>query len=578
MIYKGYTAERNIQIVLRLLKEHGIKRVVASPGATDVSIVASMQHDPWFEMYSCIDERSAAYIACGMAAEKQEPVVIVCTGATSSRNYMPGMTEAYYRHLPVLAITCSRNIVNVGHYMDQVTDRSCPPSDTVMESVYAQFIDSPDDEWDVMIKVNKALLALKFNGGGPSHINLATTCEKDFSCKELPKIRVIERYTYSDNLPTLPKGRNGVFVGAHVKWSKELTEAVDRFCEVNNAAVFCDHTSNYKGKYRVLFPLITDQFENKVASLDIDVLIHIGYISNCIFKGKQIWRVNKDGIIRDPFRKMTKVFQMSEFDFFNAYNTGEPVENTVVSEYQSQYDDLLARIPELPLSNMWCAQKMSKMLPDNSVIHFGIRNSLRSWNYFEVPESVLGYCNTGGFGIDGGVSSLIGASMMDKDKLYFGVFGDLLFFYDMNSIGNRDICSNLRIMIVNNGLGQEFKNYGCGCYVLGDEVDQYIAARGHYGNMQADVIKSYAESLGFEYLCATTKEEFMEAAARFTSTERTDRPMLLEVITRTEDESKAFEEMTLISKKSKVMRTVKTTLDAPALKGIKNTIKDIVKK
>lgn len=265
-------------------------------------------------------------------------------------------------------------------------------------------------------------------------------------------------------------------------------------------------------------------------------------------------------------------------DFFNAYNTGEPVENTVVSEYQSQYDDLLARIPELPLSNMWCAQVMSKMLPDNSVIHFGIRNSLRSWNYFELPESVLGYCNTGGFGIDGGVSSLIGASMMNRDKLYFGVFGDLLFFYDMNSIGNRDISSNLRIMIVNNGLGQEFKNYGCGCYVLGDEVDKYIAARGHYGNMQADVIKSYAESLGFEYLRATTKEEFMEAAARFTGNEKTARPMLLEVITRTEDESKAFEEMTLISKKSKVMRTVKTTLDAPALKGIKNTIKDIVKK
>ena len=48
--------------------------------------------------------------------------------------------------------------------------------------------------------------------------------------------------------------------------------------------------------------------------------------------------------------------------------------------------------------------------------------------------------------------------------------------------------------------------------------------------------------------------------------------------TSTEDESKAFEEMTLISKKSKVMRTVKTTLDAPVLKGIKNTIKDIVKK
>lgn len=133
-------------------------------------------------------------------------------------------------------------------------------------------------------------------------------------------------------------------------------------------------------------------------------------------------------------------------------------------------------------------------------------------------------------------------------------------------------------MVVNNGLGQEFKNYGCGCYVLGDEVDKFIAARGHYGNMKAEVIKLYAESLGFEYLRATTKEEFKEAAKRFTSKEGTNRPMLLEVITNTEDESKAFEEMTLISKKSKIMRKVKTTLDAPALKGVKNTIKDIVKK
>ena len=75
-----------------------------------------------------------------------------------------------------------------------------------------------------------------------------------------------------------------------------------------------------------------------------------------------------------------------------------------------------------------------------------------------------------------------------------------------------------------------------------------------------------------------TKEEFKEAAKRFTSKEGTNCPMLLEVITNTEDESKAFEEMTLISNKSKIMRKVKTTLDAPALKGVKNTIKDIVKK
>ena len=98
-----YTVERNIQIVLSLMKAHGVKKVITSPGATDVSIVASMQQAPYFELYSSIDERSAAYMACGMAAESGEPVALTCTGATSSRNYMPGMTEAYsdtYRYWP----------------------------------------------------------------------------------------------------------------------------------------------------------------------------------------------------------------------------------------------------------------------------------------------------------------------------------------------------------------------------------------------------------------------------------------------------------------------------------------------
>ena len=68
-----YTNERNIQIVISLLKAHGIKKVIASPGATNITFVGSIQQDPWFEVYSSVDERSAAYIACGMAAESGEP-------------------------------------------------------------------------------------------------------------------------------------------------------------------------------------------------------------------------------------------------------------------------------------------------------------------------------------------------------------------------------------------------------------------------------------------------------------------------------------------------------------------------
>ena len=575
-----YTNARNVQIVIALMKAHGVKKVVASPGATDMAIVASLQQDPYFEMYSSIDERSAAYMACGMAAESGEPVAITCTGATSSRNYMPGLTEAYYRQLPILAITCSRSNANIGHYVDQVTDRTQLPSDVVMESVQAQSIHCPEDEWDVMVKVNKAMIGLTRNGGGPTHINLVTASSSNFAVKEIAPVRKISLYLKEDKFPEVPQGKVGIFVGAHEKWSDELTAAVDNFCEVYNAMVICDPTSNYKGKYRILMPLLCEQAKEEVGGEQLDLMIQIGFVSSMLFKkAKVMWRVAKDGVVRDTFRKTNSIFQMSELDFFTKMVEGkDKKENTVYSEYKERYDSLLHSLPELPFSNIWVAQQLSGQLPENSVLHLGIRNSLRSWGYFDIPNSVLSYCNTGGFGIDGGISSLIGASMVNQQSLFFGVFGDLLFFYDMNSLGNRDIKPNLRIIVINNGLGQEFKNVSFpGSLLLGEDIDKFTAAKGHFACQSKTLVKDYAENLGFEYLTASNKEEFAKVYKRFITKEVTERPMLFEIFTNTKDETEAHHLTTSIELKSKVIRKVHDTLMKPELIAVKNIAKKVVK-
>ena len=85
-----YTDEINTLILVSLLKEHSIKKIIASPGTTNISFVGSVQIDPYFEVYSAVDERSASFMACGLAEESGEPVVLTCTGATASRNYIPG--------------------------------------------------------------------------------------------------------------------------------------------------------------------------------------------------------------------------------------------------------------------------------------------------------------------------------------------------------------------------------------------------------------------------------------------------------------------------------------------------------
>ena len=575
-----YTNARNVQIVIALMKAHGVKKVVASPGATDLAIVASLQQDPYFEMYSSIDERSAAYMACGMAAESGEPVAITCTGATSSRNYMPGLTEAYYRQLPILAITCSRSNANIGHYVDQVTDRTQLPSDVVMESVQAQSIHCPEDEWDVMVKVNKAMIGLTRNGGGPTHINLVTASSSNFAVKEIAPVRKISLYLKEDKFPEVPQGKVGIFVGAHEKWSDELTAAVDNFCEVYNAMVICDPTSNYKGKYRILMPLLCEQAKEEVGGELLDLMIQIGFVSSMLYKkAKVMWRVAKDGVVRDTFRKTNSIFQMSELDFFTKIVEGKDKrENTVYPEYKERYESLLHSLPELPFSNIWVAQQLSGQLPENSVLHLGIRNSLRSWGYFDIPNSVLSYCNTGGFGIDGGISSLIGASMVNQQSLFYGVFGDLLFFYDMNSLGNRDIKPNLRIIVINNGLGQEFKNVSFpGSLLLGEDIDKFTAAKGHFACQSKTLVKDYAENLGFEYLTASNKEEFAKVYKRFITKELTERPMLFEIFTNTKDETEAHHLTTSIELKSKVIRKVHDTLMKPELLAVKNIAKKVVK-
>lgn len=577
---KFYTNEKNAQIIISLLKAHNIKRVIASPGTTNVALIGSMQGDPFFEIYSSVDERSAAYIACGLAAESGEPVVISCTGATASRNYLPGLTEAYYRKLPVLAITSTQAVSKVGHHVAQIIDRSNKPKDVATLSVNLPIVKDADDFWDCEIKVNKALLALKHRGGGPVHINLPTTYDRNFDIKELPFARVIQRFTYGDEFPEL-KGKVSVFVGAHKTWSQQDTEALDKFCSANDVVVFCDHTSAYKGRYRVQFSLAASQQYADNTPFKSDVFILIGEVSGDYptksMSGKQMWRVSEDGELRDPFRKLRYVFEMKERDFFSHYAQNTATEKTTyLQACQQRLTELREKIPEVPLSNIWLASRMAHRIPESATIHFGILNSLRAWNYYELPLSVTAASNTGGFGIDGALSTILGASLFNRQKLYYLVLGDLAFFYDMNAIGNRHVAPNLRILLVNNGKGTEFKNYGHHAARFGDDAEEFMAATGHFGNRSPVLVKAYVEALGFEYFSASSKEQFEQVYERFLVPTITERPIVFEVFTDSDDESKALEEMMKIvdaDKKSKAKEAVKELLGDDAIKAIKRILK-----
>jgi len=575
-----YSSERNVQMLVYLLKKHNIKKIIASPGATNVCFIGSLQNDPFFEIYSAADERQAAYIACGLAAESKEPVVVSCTGATASRNYIPALTEAYYRKLPILAVTATQHIGRVGQNIAQVIDRSTIQNDIAKYSLHLPTIHDSEDEWAYGVKINEALLELRHRGGGPVHINLTTEYSKDFSVKELSPVKSIQRIAHSDEFPSLDNKRIAIFVGAHLEWDDALVSAVDCFCEKYNSVVLCDHTSNYPGKYGVFYSLVTSQVLYSSPLRNIDVLIDIGDVSGAYpsFLCKEVWRINPDGAIRDRFRKLTNVFEMEEFDFFSTYNLndGEKNNTSYFYDWKNEIEHFESIIPELPFSNVWIAQNTISRLPKNSVLHLGILNSLRSWNLFSKDLSIRGYSNTGGFGIDGCLSSLIGASLAHKEKLFFAVVGDLAFFYDMNSLGNKHVGNNLRIMLINNGRGTEFRNYNHPAQIcFEDDADDFMAAAGHYGNKSRDLVRHYSEDLGYEYICADDKQSFISNLDRFLEPCLTDKPIIFEVFTDSNFESEALEISYHLEKtaKGQAKETIKKILGKKGTEKIKMILK-----
>ncbi|MDR0920391.1 MAG: hypothetical protein LBM93_14290 [Oscillospiraceae bacterium] len=534
------TDDKATQIVLSLLKQYGVKKIIVSPGTTNVPISRYVQFDPFFEVYSIVDERSAAYVACGLSFASGEPVAISCTGATASRNYLPGLTEAFYRNLPVIAITSQHHSPLHLDFSPQVTDRTISQNDVKR---FAALLPLVKDEEDCRIctqLVNIALQRTVIKGGGPVHINIPVAKMYSFKSKELPEYPKIDYYN-SENFPAsklskeLSGKKIGVFIGSHKPFSKDTLNAISEFAVAYDAAVFYDNTSCYNGKNRVLTSVISGllQSGNKP-----DIIIDIGsvsgdYTATPLFKDRPTWRISEDGLYmnRQNVQKLQKVFECSETMFFKTlaqYGSSSGYYQKLEKEVEK------IKIPHMPFSNIYVASKLSSEIPKNSFLHLGILNSLRSMDFFELNKSVVSSSNVGGFGIDGAVSTTVGQALADKERLSFCVVGDLAFFYDMNILGARDFPKNVRIMLVNNSIGAEFRLNQTLEKLWGTDTNQLIAAAGHFGSA-----KLWAESMGLKYLTASTKEEFDKNLSTFCDSKH-DSSVVFEVFTKVEDEQTAL--------------------------------------
>lgn len=519
-----YTSLKNYQIIISLLKQNNIKHLVLSAGTRNIPFVQSVENDPFFICYSVVDERSAAYMALGMSLRLNEPVVISCTSSTATCNYFPAIAEAFHQNAQLIVLTSDRNPALLGQREDQMINQINMYGNFVKKAVNLPIVNTEEDFWFCERLVNEALLATHIHGKGPVQINIpmkvySTRC----TLKECLTARKIEYYNNESPIEKFEECRNilcntkriMLIVGQMNYVSEKLNKLIEHFASLYNVVVIAEYMSNVKldNAINPFLPFDTRVLSND--SFDVftpEIVISIG--GNVMSGIKALlrdkagkfehWGIEETGEIVDMYKSQTKLFECSPEYFFECFiklyikgcNNNSYLQ--LIQEYISTI-----KIPKIEYSNNYAIAKFIKRIPDNSILHLSINNSIRIVNYLGLPNrSINVYSNIGTHGIDGCLSSFIGQALT-TDKLSFLITGDLSFFYDMGAMRIRHLPNTVRILMINNYGGGEF-HYST---TLKNDPTMDIHTSAYHDNTAEGWIKS----VGCRYIAVHKCDEY-EAA------------------------------------------------------------------
>ena len=505
-----YCSKENVNILTALLVAHGVRHAVVCPGSRNSAIVHNLNECPSIQCYPVTDERSAGFYAMGMAQALKQPVVVCVTSGTALLNLAPAIAEAFYQHIPLVAISADRP----QQWIDQLDGQTLPQSDAlgrfVKKAVSLLEPHDAEEKWYCNRLVNEALLAAM--RGGPVHINVPITEPLfEYSVDELPAERKIA-YAAADMSPAT------------------LSHVTRMFLSATRPMLISGQPMN---------PLL-DEAVSIVGDDEEYVPDFVLYIGGSIVskrlkrflrKAKETWVVNNTGEIADTFMNLTHVFQ----------GDGEAVADHIrfmmVMEphpFIQKWDDLLARIrlqaeSYEPAYSELAAVKYFERYVGDAEVHYANSSAIRLANSFAQHPV---WCNRGVNGIEGSLSTAAGFSCV-TDKRVYCVIGDLSFFYDQNALWNQNLQGNFRILLLNNGRGGIFN------MLPGLEQsparDQYVAAAHHTS------AEGICQQNDIVYISASDMPQLHAGIDTLLNIE-SDRPVLLEVFTDPYDDEQTLKD------------------------------------
>ena len=183
----------------------------------------------------------------------------------------------------------------------------------------------------------------------------------------------------------------------------------------------------------------------------------------------------------------------------------------------------------LPFSDLKVTDNLLGSLPEGTIIELGNSSPVRLSQFSKDLTRYLYYSNRGVSGIDGSLSTAVGTAL-SSGKMTFALLGDLGFVYDSNALWNRELPSNLRIVVLNNRGGQIFS--------LIPGPDRKPAFKDYFIAHHPVNLQKLAEAFNLNYFCASNEKELADIMPMLLK--ESERAVLAEIRTDPEKNQAAF--------------------------------------
>jgi len=552
-----------VQAIVDELARCGMRHAVTSPGSRNAPIALTLAGDERIEAVSVLDERSAGFMALGMAKVSGRPVTVTCTSGTAAANLLPAVVESYEARVPLIVLTADRppelRDVGAGQAIDQIK---------LFGSAVKWFVEvgngEPGRDWATHLRALACRAWWTAAGGrpGPVHLNLPL---RDPLAPVREEIEHDDWQGRADGRPWV-EAREGI----RTPTATDVAALAAQIAAVSRGAIVCGALNGDVAESVVElaaaagWPVLAEPTsgvrrgshdrDNVIAHYDAllrsetfaaahtaELVLRIGDTPTS--KSLRLWLAGSPQVVIDPHAAWHEPTRAAETLLHaDPALTCMTVARALTERPKSSDDTWLpswrtadAAVPQMLDEADDCAEPraycaIEPILPDGAVIWVSSSMPIRDVETFfpQGQSNVRFLANRGANGIDGVVSAAAGAALASGAPTWL-LIGELALLHDLSGlIAASRLEADLRIVCVNNGGGGIFD-----FLPVSDHADADLY-EGHVATPSSVDLAAVAALAGLEHHLASTPDEIRTAASS---------PGLVEIRTERSDNVRAHRDL-----------------------------------